>query len=60
MDKCLNCGHTVLKEAFLGEDKGILHYIEGKPSMVNQLFGKRKKLNVKVCENCGHLKIFGK
>lgn len=56
--KCAACGHTEFKDAFLSNERGILYLVKGKPSLKNQLMGKRKKITTKICKKCGHCMNF--
>jgi len=56
--KCVNCGHTKLKNGFLTNERGLLYYKKGVPGIKNQLVGKRKKIKLMICEKCGHMAMF--
>jgi len=59
-EKCTNCGGTKFKDGFFAGERGILSYTEGKPNLKNQLFGKKKKLKLRICKGCGNTLIFAK
>jgi len=58
--KCTNCANEKFKDGFLSGGESLLFYTEGKPGFKNQLLGKRKRLHLRICSNCGYCHIFAK
>ncbi|MBU0757296.1 MAG: hypothetical protein KKF44_04470 [Nanoarchaeota archaeon] len=58
--RCLNCGQGCTDEAFLTNENGMVCLILGKDNFKNQVFGKRKTLQTRVCAKCGFVMTFVK